>query len=418
MKVIVVGCGLSGLATALALRTKFVVEEKKDVQIMILERRENFESRGATFGLAPCGQIALKEICPDVVEHLSKIGILIPQSGGYMLPWWEVRDALLAEARKYPDVIDIRTGMKIRNVTQDENQVTVTFEEPSADLVLEADVLIGADGVHSYVRTQVLGLSPPTSTGVYIWRGRVDVQDMPDLHVLTTKGLSDFNAFGPTIVTYFNFHSKLPNTIAWVVSSKDTSAITEGTTTPLDLVEKYMKTIEGDADEAMKEKYELAAKVLGRASQEDLTFSSEQAVVQLPEASSSPSAADDCWGRKGRTILIGDAAHALRPASGLGGSMAFEDAVMLSRLLVDSPQDQVSAALQEFQHRRLPRVKNISDDQAWRSEMAYKKGGLKSRPNWTPEYKEWLDEGPDASNDPPPAYADEGAFASAASVKP
>ena len=94
MKVLIVGCGLAGLATALAL-----VRKDSSIQVVLVERRTNFESRGATFGLAPNGQLSLQEIAPDILEEVQKKGVLIPMSGGYMLPWWSVRDALLQKAQ-------------------------------------------------------------------------------------------------------------------------------------------------------------------------------------------------------------------------------------------------------------------------------------------------------------------------------
>jgi hypothetical protein len=95
MKVIVVGCSLAGLSVALGL-----ISKDDTVSVEIVEIRDTFESRGSTFGLAPNGQIALEEICPRVLEHLKSIGIFMQISNGYMLPWWEVRDSLLEEARK------------------------------------------------------------------------------------------------------------------------------------------------------------------------------------------------------------------------------------------------------------------------------------------------------------------------------
>ena len=57
MKVLIVGCGLSGLAAALSLAKQDDIHE-----ITIVERRADLESRGATFGLQINGQDALNEI--------------------------------------------------------------------------------------------------------------------------------------------------------------------------------------------------------------------------------------------------------------------------------------------------------------------------------------------------------------------
>jgi 2-polyprenyl-6-methoxyphenol hydroxylase-like FAD-dependent oxidoreductase len=58
--------------------------------------------------------------------------------------------------------------------------------------------------------------------------------------------------------------------------------------------------------------------------------------------------------RKGRILLIGDAAHASSPMMGQGGCMAVEDAAVLAELLATSPT--VDAALDAFSPRRRPRV--------------------------------------------------------------
>ena len=90
MKVGIVGGGLAGLAFALNL-AKEKDEFDTDLEITILEKHD-FSSRGATFGLAKNGQAAMKVIAPDLLTELQEIGILITSSGGFMLPWFRVRD--------------------------------------------------------------------------------------------------------------------------------------------------------------------------------------------------------------------------------------------------------------------------------------------------------------------------------------
>jgi len=63
------------------------------------------------------------------------------------------------------------------------------------------------------------------------------------------------------------------------------------------------------------------------------------------------------WSR-GRVLLMGDAAHAMSPASGQGASTALEDALYLAHLLrVDAPLDDVFA---RFVRDRQPRVEKIN----------------------------------------------------------
>jgi 2-polyprenyl-6-methoxyphenol hydroxylase-like FAD-dependent oxidoreductase len=60
--------------------------------------------------------------------------------------------------------------------------------------------------------------------------------------------------------------------------------------------------------------------------------------------------------RHGRTLIIGDAAHAASPATGQGASMALEDAVVLAKSLRDAPD--IESALSLYEALRRPRVEH------------------------------------------------------------
>ena len=64
----------------------------------------------------------------------------------------------------------------------------------------------------------------------------------------------------------------------------------------------------------------------------------------------------DPW-YKGRTLLIGDAAHATSAHMGMGGGMALEDAVVLGQCIADAAT--LSEALATFMKRRFERVKLV-----------------------------------------------------------
>jgi 2-polyprenyl-6-methoxyphenol hydroxylase-like FAD-dependent oxidoreductase len=61
--------------------------------------------------------------------------------------------------------------------------------------------------------------------------------------------------------------------------------------------------------------------------------------------------------RDDRTVLIGDAAHAVSPSSGQGASMAIEDAVTLGRCL--AARTDLAAALADYEHLRRGRVEKV-----------------------------------------------------------
>ncbi|SDD50179.1 FAD binding domain-containing protein [Geodermatophilus telluris] len=61
------------------------------------------------------------------------------------------------------------------------------------------------------------------------------------------------------------------------------------------------------------------------------------------------------WSR-GRTVLVGDAAHATSPAAGQGSSLAIEDAVVLARCLRDLPPADAFRAFEGLRRARAERV--------------------------------------------------------------
>ena len=391
MMILIVGAGLAGLSTAISLAAKI-----DDAKITIVERRKDFEARGATFGLAPNGQKALEEIAPDVLEDLKREGILMPSSGGYMLPWFKVRDALLNKVKGMPDRIALHMGVSLENVVEKDESLIALFKD--SDLVVEADVIIGADGVHSYVRTGILNLPPAEPTGAHVWRGSVDISDINGLKHFQKNDLASSAQFGDhMILFYFNFHSKTPGLVAWVFSVQDPSGelgIKTGESTPLEMIRKYVESLDSP-DEAMQKQYADAKLVLENTkSTSDLKWSTQMAVVDLT--------AEEGWGGKGRITLVGDAAHSIRPASGLGGSLAFEDAVLLGRLFSDDKSGRdIAQRLRGFEQLRLPRCSSISNDQTLRSTLSYK---LHQKiPEWDKRYREWVFQGIDASPHPPVA---------------
>lgn len=109
---------------------------------------------------------------------------------------------------------------------------------------------------------------------------------------------------------------------------------------------------------------------------------------------------DGRWGGKGKVTIIGDAAHAMRPTDGQGGNMAFEDAIVLCRLLgseevrsaIGSSTEAglIEHVLGEFERTRLPRVKRMHDNQRLRYEARMKGGKVGP---WSSEFKEWASSG-------------------------
>ena len=390
MKVLIAGCSLAGLATALSLVTKFEdkkkmtkenVDSKQDndddgrnsIKILIVERRGQLNSRGATFGLAKNGQIALREISPPHVlrQLLDDFGINMPFTDGHMLPWWPVRDGLLRCVREespYKETISVHLGCVIKEVLEEDENVPlkISFEasrastnptggsddKESSTIIppdQDFDLLIGADGMHSQIRTRVLQCPPPIYTDVFVWRGSVDTSTLPALRHLQCIPLAKFVPFGENItLTYFNHHSKMPGTIAWVLSVRNVSkqlkqlTATSSPLEPDELIQAYLDCLPADdprRDEHISNFQEAQLVFANTNDPSDLKWSTELAIVDL-ESPIYCQAETSRWGGRGQITLVGDAAHSVRPASGLGGSLAFEDAAVLGRCLFEhDPSD-------------------------------------------------------------------------------
>jgi 2-polyprenyl-6-methoxyphenol hydroxylase-like FAD-dependent oxidoreductase len=163
-------------------------------------------------------------------------------------------------------------------------------------------------------------------------------------------------------VNLFNFHPKIDRKMTYVLNCSEVGFRVG--THPREIFKRLLPNPKHQ--EIMEEIYRLG-------DDRELTYPLPTVVVELPDGG------DKGWGGRGRVVLIGDAAHAMRPASGLGGSMAFEDAIVLSRTLKDTDVSCLGSRVstekivQKFESSRYERVKIIWDDQWERSEAAYKK---------------------------------------------
>jgi FAD-dependent urate hydroxylase len=388
--VIVIGAGLAGLATSIGLA------RLGGFHVDLVEKRSSFEIRGSTFGLAPNGAKALRELCPNVLEELLENGILMP-TGGHMIVWWLIREALLREAEKMPDRINIRMGWNLQRIENDQESVRAYFDKDNYcdaggigssssnnQECLEGSILIAADGIHSAVRN-LLGLppadKPPSSL---IWRGVAQVPMSNDsiLYPYLTKGIVPLGSlnFGPSVMGVFSFHEKRPGVMTWTVASKALN-IEEGT--------HVLKVLEPYFEDEQQE--ELIREIFKLSEEADLVSVYKNTVVRLPNDDDNDGSG---WGGQGRIVLIGDAAHALRPSTGQGGSMAFEDAQLLCRKLKEldassslSSYESICHTLRSFENERLPRVRKIWQTEWDIAESRYSKA---VQPSLDSDYREWV----------------------------
>lgn len=199
----------------------------------------------------------------------------------------------------------------------------------------EGDFLIGADGVHSITRRQVVPDGPkPFNTGLIGFGGFVPhaVLDGRAIggHVETTFGQSGFFGYG--------YCSPDPKDGAMWWSTQPAHGMDAAMFRALDeqTLKQHLLGFHHGWHDPIPAIIEAAEKIV---------------VTDTLDVATLPT-----WSRK-RSLLIGDAAHATSPHAGQGASLALEDAMRLARLMQESHD--LTATFQAFEAERRPRAEKI-----------------------------------------------------------
>ena len=332
----IVGGGLAGLATAHALA-------RFGIQAEVFEAAPALGEIGAAVNVAPNATRALVAI--GLGEKIAAVANSSPgiytrnmQTGEFL----EFNDRRKTAARygapyytfHRADLLDaLASGLDHRLIHLDHRLVGV--EERSEGVVLafangakvEADFVIGADGVRSVIRHALYGHDHPTYTGQMVWRALLNRSDVPR-DVLEPTGHIQWVGPGCHLLAYCIRGEKLVN----IVTQEDTDKwVEEGWST------------RGDPDE-MRSSFPNPEPRLEKLLN-IVTECSKWGLFTRPLTEN--------WGR-GRIQLIGDAAHAMLPNAGQGACQAFEDAYILARWL-DACRNPVEA-FASFRRIRIPRV--------------------------------------------------------------
>ena len=200
--------------------------------------------------------------------------------------------------------------------------------------VIGADVVIGADGIHSLIRAAVTETAetPPTYSGSCAFRALVPAGDAPGFarspaHVLWLGP-------GHHLVHYPVRAGELINLVAFAPAGGYTTESWTATAT----VAEFLEEFEG-WDPRLTALIE-AAGVPGRWALLD-----RQPLRR--------------WSL-GPVTLLGDAAHPMFPFYGQGAAQAIEDAAALARFLSEESEDPI-AALRRYEAARIPRTTRLQE---------------------------------------------------------
>lgn len=362
------GGGVGGLSAAIALR-------QFGHDVTVFEQAARFARVGADVNLTPNAVHAadgvgigdaLRAVSArpnyrisrmwDSGEETSRLAMSDTADEKYGAPQLTVHRADLLEAleaRLEPSVFAM--GKQGRSVVQDDAAV---FLECADGEHARFDCLIGADGIHSAVRTALFGQESPEFTGVVSYRATFPVE--------AADGLADVGSFtkwwGPEpsrqIVT---FPLSGGREIFVFATTPQENWLEESWTSPGDVEELQA---------AYADFHPQARALLAACT--SVTKSALYVREPMPR-----------WS-KGRATLLGDAAHPMTPFMAQGAGQAIEDAVVLARCLADAGPDDVEAALRRYETARQNRTAQIQ--RASRGNEWLKKGG---DADWVYGYRAW-----------------------------
>ncbi len=339
---VIAGGGIAGIAAALALAAR-------NHEITVLEQAPAFEEVGAGIQIGPNGRRALEAL--DVWDALEP-AVVFPQSirvrrardGAVLgeLPLgttfanrfgttYQVVHradllAALVEVAESSPRINLRTGSRVSCYRANDGGMTALLEDGGEQ---DADVLIGADGIRSRIRAQLLDDGPPVFAGHVLYRALVDIEAVPS--DVDTTSVNLWLHEGGHVVHYPVSGGRKFN----IVAAVNENWHSEGWSEP---------------------SYGAILGMRFAAVAEELSE-----VLALPGEWLRWAGADrepvGQWGR-GPVTLIGDAAHPTLPYLASGAVMALEDAVVLGQEVERSPAN-LPAALQAYEKARQPRTARI-----------------------------------------------------------
>jgi salicylate hydroxylase len=337
MKVLVVGGGIGGITTVLALR-------QRGIDVQLYEQAAAFGQVGAGIQVSSnaarillklgLGE-ALRQVATypegrdyrgwDTGERLYYTPLGQKAEAHFGSPYYaahraELLDVLLSGLGQH----GFKLGSRVQRLDQDANGVTLTLSDGET---AHGDILIGADGIHSTVRAQLFGKELPRYTGNVAWRGLVPAERVTHLDLGSVVGVW----MGPnrSIVQYyvsagrtFNWigisRSSEPARESWLAEGKVEEALAD-----YDGWHSTIRTIIGATPRVLRQ----------------ALYDREP----LPD-----------W-QVGRIVLIGDAAHPMMPFYAQGGAQSIEDAYVLAGCIAEDQHKPVEA-LARFVRMRQPRT--------------------------------------------------------------
>ena len=333
MRILIVGGGVAGLTLAALLH-------QRGVAPTVVEKVEAYSGAGYVLSLYPLGNRVLHglglfrqfeeasvQLAKYIVHNSKGQRLKAFDVAAWLGPYGQARTLMRADLldvlRGFGGGFPVEMGCTVDGLEQTEDSVHVTFGSGSR---ASYDLVVGADGVHSKVRTLLFGEVPLRYTG---WSGLgwwFDPGGLSHERVEEFWGADRFFGVYP-VRDRVACYAALP--------------------------------FEGGADRSVGARRERLRRAFGgHGSERVRSIVSRLAEVQRID----PTALADLdlprW-NQGRVLLIGDASAAFLPTAGVGASMAMESAAVLDDELSRVDAHLVPRAIDLFVKRRRDRVDAI-----------------------------------------------------------
>jgi salicylate hydroxylase len=345
MKIAIIGGGIGGLSAALHLL-------KAGLEVDVYEQAAAIGEIGAGIQISPNASrllirlglkpaldragvrpLAIHQRRWDDGRTLQRAPLGVEVEAAFGAPYYHLHRGDLAELLGAAVPADrLHVGHRLVGLEQRGERIVARFENGVSS---EADLLVGADGIHSQVRHLTFGPEKPRFTGCVAWRGLVPAERIRHLGI----EVASHNWMGPDghCVHYWVAGGRLMNVVCVVEHGTWTS-------------ESW--TDRGDVAEVLARYDGWHPIVRGLIEAFPETF-----VWALHDRLPLPRWSDGC------VTLLGDACHPMLPMMAQGAAQSIEDGATLAALLEATPDD-VPGALTCYEQSRKPRATRLQEASA------------------------------------------------------
>ncbi|KAF7516399.1 hypothetical protein PCG10_002160 [Penicillium crustosum] len=357
----IIGGGIGGLTLAAGLHLR-------KIPVQIYEAAPTFKEIGLGISLGPAAYRAIPLIHPSIQKIYNSLITTHADSPGYeeyLQTWFELVWATGAQegdvlmdlkalpsgqtALRRADFLNalvelvpadiVHFGKRLSSLVENENGVVLGFEDGE---VVNADVVVGCDGIRSRVKECMIPIeslrTKPVYSGMYGYRAVLEMGDMIEaVGEKRARVATIYVGRGVYAISYPIMRARLVNVGIYVLSDEDWG------------YDSWVRP-------ARREDIERDTRDMGRyvkALVERMPDPSQWAIFEHPHISTYT---------RSKVAILGDAAHASTPHQGAGAGQAIEDAHVLAELLSDSrisSADHVVAAFKAYDDIRRPRSQRV-----------------------------------------------------------